>query len=703
MQLTDKQLEAVHETKRNLQIIACAGSGKTEVISRRIAEILKNEPRTDPASIVAFTFTNKAADALRRRISVALGESRAQDAARMDIGTIHSFCWRLLQTHCEQFRTFRVLDSVKSHLFITRYCSECGMKTLGLEAYPRNVLLFLSCIEKMIADAGHADAWTREQREAFEQYRSCLYSHGYLDYSFLLYEALRQTEENPAVQDYLRRIRYLVVDEYQDVDDLQEQLIRKISEAGANICVVGDDDQTIYQFRGSSAENMITFSERYADVHQVKLEKNFRSAPQIVDVARTVISNNSRRIPKSMQAEGESADAEVCAHCFENKPEEYRVIAEEIVRLHDKGLPFRQIAILARKGKIIAPIAHALAETQIPVETDSAERFFAGNYFSRFSGTLEVLIQPDHAKLAGLWQDVLDRAAITAGFRYLRGCMFGGPRRLDSIFLEFCEKTGFLRDAEDLEQRRESLNGFMRILSDYEEIYGDWKLSARCSGAQRFIAMRAAEEYRYHSFETNKKRIDAVQLMTVHKAKGLEFDAVFLPELMEREFPASNVGGRKYWHVLGGRFEENKEKYQTAIDDERKLFYVALTRAKRRLYLTYELSTQPVSRFVVEAAASASLHINKEDLHRNQQDSLTMTETTDCTETSGVQEEAARREETRRQRQAYWDMVRYAKSQLYDYYGTASHFCPAARADLVRIKSMSPDEILQEASQYGLI
>lgn len=107
-----------------------------------------------------------------------------------------------------------MLDSVKSHLFITRYCSECGMKTLGLEAYPRNVLLFLSCIEKMIADAGHADAWTREQREAFEQYRSCLYSHGYLDYSFLLYEALRQTEENPAVQDYLRRIRYLVVDEY---------------------------------------------------------------------------------------------------------------------------------------------------------------------------------------------------------------------------------------------------------------------------------------------------------------------------------------------------------------------------------------------------------------------------------------------------------------------------------------------------------
>ena len=130
---------------------------------------------------------------------------------------------------------------------------------------------------------------------------------------------------------------------------------------------------------------------------------------------------------------------------------------------------------------------------------------------------------------------------------------------------------------------------------------------------------------------------------------------------------------------------------------------MALTRAKRRLYLTYELSTQPVSRFVVEAAASASLHFDKEDLHRNRQDSLTMTEATDCTETSDVQEEAARREETRRQRQAYWDMVRYAKSQLYDYYGTASHFCPAARADLVRIKSMSPDEILQEASQYGLI
>lgn len=271
VQLTAEQQEAIDEIERNLQIIACAGSGKTEVITRRIANILQTKPDIKPENIVAFTFTEKAAASMKERIVQTLIPQPDFDVDRMYIGTIHSFCYHLLSQFSEQFRDYKILDTVKSHLFVTRYYKECGMSDLELEPYPRNVILYLQCIEKMIDDYSRADTWTAQQRDVLDKYIACLYNHGYIDFSLMIFESLRQIEENDAVSQSLKSIRYLVVDEYQDVDDLQEKLIRCIADAGANICVVGDDDQTIYQFRGSNADNMITFSERYCDVHQVRL------------------------------------------------------------------------------------------------------------------------------------------------------------------------------------------------------------------------------------------------------------------------------------------------------------------------------------------------------------------------------------------------------------------------------------------------
>ena len=705
MNLTPEQQEAISEIDRNLQIIACAGSGKTEVITRRIANILQSKSDIKPENIVAFTFTEKAADSMKKRIVKALNNNTSANIENMYIGTIHGFCYHLLNKYTEQFREYKVLDSVKSHLFVTRYCNECGMSDLDLEPYARNVNLFLQCIDKMIDDYDNADSWTQEQRDVLNKYIGCLYNHNYIDFALMIFETLRQIESNPKVKDYLSRIRYLVVDEYQDVNDLQEKLILRIAETGANICVVGDDDQTIYQFRGSNANNMISFSKRYTDVHQVRLEKNFRCAPGIVDVADCVIGNNERRIAKKMVSGATALQSTVEARRYSDKKEQFDSISNQISKLHKSGISYNEIAILVRKGKTIVSASAALDRAGIPYETDSAEHFFAGNYFNRFVVTLQILSDIDKAKLYECWQDIIEGTAFNVGFKFLRSCARGGNLPLSEIIRGFCEKTAFIDDAaEDADVRRIDLDGFAKILDDYDEIYGDWQLSARITGVLKFLGTQAADEYKYHSFKPKDPNADAVQIMTVHKSKGLEFNTVFLPELTKREFPVSNMGGKKYYHVLGGVFEENKDKYQSDLEDERKLFYVAVTRAKQNLYMTYELSAQPISCFVQESAVSNYLRLDRSDLTYNPNaDSEDFAPSFKSSYEAKTREPNPEWEEERRQREEYWATVKYARSQLYDYYGTACHFNPGAHGDLIRIKGMSPDEILQEASRNNLI
>lgn len=702
--LTPEQQEAIAEIDRNLQIIACAGSGKTEVITRRIAHILQSRPEIEPEQIVAFTFTEKAAESLKNRIAKVLGSRSAEFIDHMYVGTIHGFCHHILCEYTEQFREYRILDSVKSHLFAARYCNECGMSDLNLDPYPRNIVLFLECIDKMIDDFDHVDVWTEAQRGVLEKYIGCLYKHHFIDFSLMIFEVLRQIECNPDVGKYLEKIQYLIVDEYQDVNDLQEKLIYRMAKAGANICVVGDDDQTIYQFRGSNADNMISFQQRYTDVYQVRLEKNFRCAPGIVDVADCVIRHNEQRIAKKMISGIEDVQARIEARRYNDKQEQFNEIAKKIIELHDSGIPYHEIAILVRKGKAIVHASAALDRAAVPFQTDSAEHFFSGKYFNRFVTTLQILSDIDKSKLYDCWQDLVEGTDLNIGFKFLRSCARGGISSLSQILCAFCERIGFLDDsAEDIETRRIDLNGITKILNDYDEIYSDWQLSARITGVLKFLGIQAAEEYKYHSFKPKDPDIDAVQIMTVHKAKGLEFHTVFLPELTEREFPVSNLGGKRYYHVLGGIFEQNKSKYQSDLADERKLFYVAVTRAKQNLYLTYVLSDQAVSCFVKEAADSPCVKIDRTDLTYNPKapDDFALNQTTVQHEKS--KESNPEGEEERRQRQEYWATVKYARDQLYDYYGAGAHFCPAIYAILGEIKNWSPEQILREAASNGLI
>ena len=616
MKLTINQEKAINEIDNHLQIVACAGSGKTEVITRRIANILDKKTDVDPSEIVAFTFTEKAAESMKKRILKVLTEkddckySQEEIEEKMYIGTIHGFCYKLLKEYVPELSNFSVLDSVKNYLFVERYFDICGASKLDLKFNRFEIKLFMDCIEKLISDYENYDFWDESDKNVFNTYREFLYSKKYLDFSSIIFETIKQISVNEEIRKCISKIKYLVVDEYQDVDDMQEKLVGLFYKNGANICVVGDDDQTIYRFRGSNAENMIRFSERYSNVVQVKLEDNFRCAEGIIDVANEVVKNNENRIIKKMIANKASKTSIVVSEEYSTIWEQYEGIARNIQKLKQEGHQYSEIAVLVRKGKFIVDIVECLEELGIPYVTNNAEHFFKGKYFERFIMTLNNLSNINKKYLYDWWKDVIDVEYFNKGFRYLRKISNSGGNGkqlpLSKVIENFLNELDFFNEKyEDIQDRKDALKGISDIFRDFDEIYKDYQLTSRVNKLIMFLEDEAAEQYKYHNFK-EKVEEDAVQIMTVHKSKGLEFNTVFIPRVEHNEFPSRKMGGKKYWHVLGECFQENREKFETDLEDERKLFYVAVTRAKQNLFLMHSLESKE-SQFIVEAKNSKYL------------------------------------------------------------------------------------------------
>ncbi len=277
MDLTQSQRKGIEHSGRNLQLIACAGSGKTEVVARRVVHLLA-PGRADsllPRNIIAFTFTDRAAAELKERIVTrtreALGE--VPGLAEMFVGTIHAFCLELLKGETAEFLKFDVLNEVCQRLFVDRYSAQSGLTTsTDLSGAPlrryndtEHYITALSILREADVEEAHLRGCTIP--EGLESYRRLLYGHGYLDYSSILDEAVVILTNDLSVRERLaQRVKYVIVDEYQDVNPIQEAIVWSLHELGARICVVGDDDQTIYQWRGSDVENILTFAKRYPEV-----------------------------------------------------------------------------------------------------------------------------------------------------------------------------------------------------------------------------------------------------------------------------------------------------------------------------------------------------------------------------------------------------------------------------------------------------
>ena len=259
--LSDSQIEAVKTIDEDLEIIACAGAGKTGVVTRRVVNILASKPDVLPENIVAFTFTKKAAEELKSRINdygkAVLGHTRG--FAHMYVGTIHGFCIKMLQENIPEFQKFTVLDEIQTKLFVERYYAECGMRDLDLKKYIETSL-FITVMSILNENTVDSDRWDEKTKTAFEKYREKMYAEKKFDFSLILREMIEQLEKNADFAKVVKeKVKYLTVDEYQDINPIQERLILLLKKLGANICVVGDDDQTIYQFRGSDSENILTF------------------------------------------------------------------------------------------------------------------------------------------------------------------------------------------------------------------------------------------------------------------------------------------------------------------------------------------------------------------------------------------------------------------------------------------------------------
>lgn len=630
MEYTDNQKQAIETLDGNLQIIACAGSGKTQVISQRIVNILKTKAGDGigPANIVAFTFTDKAAGELKDRIHRLCKEQLGSDIglAEMYVGTIHGFCLDLLQSYEHRYLKYSVLSDVQQRLLIDRHSQESGLSDLVThDGKPLKRWVDSKLYQKVLsmvreAEIDEAELGDHPIRQALAKYAGLLDRKRYLDYSTLLTEAVQSLATDGNLQGKMaERVKFLIVDEYQDVNPLQETLITLLHRLGAQVCVVGDDDQTIYQWNGSDIGNILGFRERYPAVAQIEMGDNFRSSRGVVDSARRVAEGNAGRLPKTMQSRDQQPyeQGDLLALGFRSPEEEAAWIVGKIQALRGRpfvendetrGLTWSDCAILLRSVKNSAePIVAALRKAGVPYLIKGMNRLFETReieaaraifyYLNDEIGAHELKQAWVDADL-GLLEADLDQAIawLDAERADWANRWLTSERSLQHAFLGFLNQAQLREEkvpAGDLLGRTRgeivyyNLGKFSQIITDYELIHFHSEATSLYGGFAGFLRHQAPDYYPEGWEDAGYARPDAVQIMTVHQAKGMEFPVVFVPALVNNRFPSKRPGGRQWYHVIPRNAVVGADRYLGTVEDERRLFYVALTRSKKYLFCTW--------------------------------------------------------------------------------------------------------------------
>jgi DNA helicase-2/ATP-dependent DNA helicase PcrA len=630
MEFTQQQLQAIGHVDGNLQLTACAGSGKTEVVARRVTTLLKPVAAggggCTPINIVAFTFTEKAAAELKERI-----HDRCRDAfgeviglADMYVGTIHGFCLDLLQREAPQYMKYEVLNEVQQTLFVDRHSKASGLtqcttldgKALKRYIDTRNYVAAMSILrEDKVADPSQLVGCSVADHRGL--YESVLHKKGYLDYSGILSEAVLELTRNEELKGRIgARIKHVIVDEYQDVNPIQEAMVEMLHSLGARICVVGDDDQTLYQWRGSDVRNILNFEKRYPNVTQFKLEENFRSSEAIVTVARDFIRQVLRRLPKEMKATAAQVYeiGDVVALPFASPEEEAVYVVDTCKALRgvaikqdaeeQRGISWSDMVVLMRSVRRDGgPIMDALKKAGVPYVIAGMDNLFekeevqaARQLFYFLSGEIE------SEELRGAWET----ANLGISGKVLAGAISQVKKaradmkdarigqfkvyNLQRQFLAFIEGVG-LREEKVPGGRGEvvfyNLGKFSQAISDFESIHFHSKPLEKYRSFAGFLRYHAEDSYPEGWQDSVFVSPDAVRIMTVHQAKGLQWPVVFIPQLVRNRFPVKGGGGRTAWHLLPAAAFDNAIRYKGGLDDERRLFYVAATRAQKFLHMTW--------------------------------------------------------------------------------------------------------------------
>jgi DNA helicase-2/ATP-dependent DNA helicase PcrA len=647
--LSPAQQQVVDHRGADLQVIACAGSGKTESVSRRVTALIAEG--AEPSSIVAFTFTERAATELKERIThrVAerMGRAFRDRLGPMFIGTIHAYCFRVLQDHVPRFGNYDVLDEHRHAGFLSREHRRLGLGKLRARHWApiRDFMRTVDVIGNELIPASALEGTALG--ECYQAYLNSLDRYHFLTFSQIIARAIDALEKPTVFARVHDPLRHLLVDEYQDINPAQERLIELLSKPPVQLTVVGDDDQSIYQWRGSDVRNIVTFRQRRSGSSTIELDTNRRSRPQIVSTANAFAQSIPNRLPKEMKSVRDPGPNQIVPWSADTDQEEAERIAETIVRLKEEGYRYRDIAVLFRSVRTSAPpLIGALRSRGIP-------------YMA--AGRTGLFLQPEVGFIAeiyawfvdGDWRDEpwgefrpasFDR--IVAGLNHVfgngapipdlsaylqdwRAFVLRGHRPVNLVgdFYRLLHVLGVHRT--DLatptgSARMGALARLSEVLGDFEHVNRRGRQVER-DGERKFEAagdrgkdyFRALHNYllhyardAYEEFEGEPAvDLDAVDVMTVHQAKGLEWPIVFMPSLVQGRFPSRRAGQPQDWLLPDSVFPlAVRRRYEGGDPEERRLFYVALTRARDAVYLScFERKTnrfQP-SEYLTEVAHAA--------------------------------------------------------------------------------------------------
>lgn len=631
MKLTDSQSKAINTIDGNLQIIACAGSGKTQVVSERIVNILQR-PSVQPKNIVAFTYTEKAAAELKHRV-LKLAKKRlksTQGMAELYIGTIHAWCMHYLQEYIYGYQKFSVLNDIRLKLFIDQRNRKIGMSDLLVHTKgkaPRELKRFVETDKFMQVMSIARECQIKDGKElpqeileVVRKYEEQLSKHAYFDFTMILTRFLDELKNN---KDVRRRIsadlQYLIVDEYQDVNHIQEKIIEELHSLGVKLCVVGDDDQTIYQWRGSSLHNILNFSKKYYNVQQVTLDDNFRSSKGIVEVARTAIFNipENKRLVKSMNSSGHQIfeEGDLQLEEFQDYEAEDNFIVSKINGLIGKafkdksdstprGLDYSDIAILLRAWKPATRLSEVLKAAGIPFVVTGVSQLFETDEVKACVNIYRYLASEiGKDELKSSWKQIcskIDESMLDKAIDVLEKNRPDNEDwhelfNLQEIFILFREH------ADITEERISGSSGqgmskaevifynmgmFSQVIEDFEIIHFKDNQKDKLINFLNFLKYSAKDYYPEGWLNKSVAPPNAVTITTIHQAKGLEWPVVFMPRMNRNYFPSAAKGGVSPWHILDENLIHNIEGLKGTSDDELRLFYVALTRSKKFLFVT---------------------------------------------------------------------------------------------------------------------
>lgn len=604
--LNKEQREAVLATEGPLLILAGAGSGKTRVLTYRIAHLI-NDKGVYPGSILAITFTNKAAGEMRERIEGLIGEA----AGEMWISTFHSICVRILRRDIDKIgynKNFVIFDTTDQQTLMKHVIKELDVDD---KMYPiRSMLEAISKAKnelitpEMYTTGREFDYRAKKVAQIYGFYQKKLMQNNALDFDDIIMKTIELFTKDPGILDYYQhRFKYIHVDEYQDTNYAQYKLIASLSDKHRNLCVVGDDDQSIYGWRGADIRNILEFEKEYPEVKVVKLEQNYRSTSNILDAANGVISHNVGRKSKKLWTQNKGGE-KITVYEALNEREEAKFICNTILRDVDDGGSFSDNAVLYRTNAQSRVIEEAFMKYRIPYRVVGGQKFYDRKEIKDIIAYLRVVQNPaDDISLARIINvprrnigdttvEKLQRYSSMRGISMLQAVFEVGSidelstragssvkkfaelmgKYIDSreeftvpeLIKHILEDTGYMKELEESDQiedetRAENLKEFLSAAEEFDKSSEDKSLGAFLEN----IALVS-------DIDTLDEGENSVIIMTLHSAKGLEFSNVFMAGMEQGIFP--------HFQSMGNEDE---------IEEERRLCYVGMTRARKKLYMSY--------------------------------------------------------------------------------------------------------------------